>query len=287
LEALSVEVGGKMVAGAARIGDLNVGGEAEVDGGSIMGSIRVGGKFISKSPLEFGELLVYGRGFLPANCKGHRLSTFGKITVEGDITCDYVQVSGFVEVLGDCHSEKIEVGGKFEVSGTLFVSDRLEGYGSIKIVGNFEGKNLRVGGKFEANKIMVNEEADVSGKVETKEGVKAKQLNVRSGTQIDGTIIGERVEIGKSADLSYGAWTSTWPTKWALTGGNVKVQDIYAMQVLMGTMCRAARIYAETIKLEHGCVVEQVTYTKELQTDSSVIICQPPQKTTILPPAPF
>jgi len=287
LEALSVEVGGKIVAGAVKIGDLNVGGEAEVQGGSITGHIRVGGKFISKAPLEFGELLVYGRGFLPANCKGHRLSTFGKITVEGDITCDYVQVSGLVEVLGDCHSEKIEVGGKFEVSGTLFVSDRLEGYGSIKIVGNFEGKNLRVGGKFEANKIMVNEEADVSGKVETKEGVKAKQLNVRSGTQIDGTIIGERVEIGKSADLSYGAWTSTWPTKWALTGGNVKVQDIYAMQVLMGTMCRAARIYAETIKLEHGCVVEQVTYTKELQTDSSVIICQPPQKTTILPPAPF
>ncbi|MGD0644229.1 MAG: polymer-forming cytoskeletal protein [Candidatus Bathyarchaeia archaeon] len=79
-EASSVEVGGKIVAGQVKLGDLNVGGEAEVDGGSITGHIRVGGKFISKAPLEFGELLVYGRGFLPANCKGQRLSTFEKST---------------------------------------------------------------------------------------------------------------------------------------------------------------------------------------------------------------
>ncbi|MGD0644228.1 MAG: hypothetical protein ABSA75_04920 [Candidatus Bathyarchaeia archaeon] len=188
---------------------------------------------------------------------------------------------------GDCHAERVEVGGKFEVSGSLFVSNRLEGFGATRITGNFEGKNLRVGGKFQANKITVNEEADISGKLETQEGLKAKQLTVRSGTQIDGTIIGERVEIGKSPDLSYGAWGSTWPTKWAMTSGNVKVQDIYAQAILMGTMCRAARIFAKTVKLEQGCAVEQVTYTEDLKTDSGVAICQPPQKVTNLPPPPF
>jgi cytoskeletal protein CcmA (bactofilin family) len=288
LEASSVEVGGKIVAGVVKIGDLNVGGEAEVNGGSITGNIRVRGKFISKSPLEFGELLVYGRGSLPANCKGHRLSTFGKINIDGNITCNFIQVSGVVEVLGDCHADRIEVGGKFEVSGSLFVADRLEGFGATSIAGNFDGKNFRFGGKFQANKITVSEEADVSGKVETKEGFKAKQLNVRSGTQIDGALVGELVEIGKSPDLSYGAWAPMLPTKFlTITGGNVKVQDVYAQEVLMGTMCKAARIFADTVNLEQGCTVEQVMYTKDLKTGFGVAICQPPQKVTNLPPAPF
>jgi len=287
-EASSAEIGGKIVAGVVKIGDLNVGGEAEVNGGAITGNICVRGKFIGKSSLEFGELLVYGRGSLPANCKGHRLSTFGKIDIAGNITCDYIQVSGLVEVRGDCHTERVEVGGKFDVSGSLFVADRLEGFGQTKIAGNFEGKNLRFGGKFQANKITVNEEADISGKAETKEGFKAKQLNVRSGTKVDGALIGERVEIGKSPDRTFGAWVSTLPTKFqAMTGGNVKVQDIYAQYVLMGTVCKATRIFADIIKLEQGCVVDQVTYTKELKTDFDVAIHQPPQKVTALPPAPF
>jgi cytoskeletal protein CcmA (bactofilin family) len=284
-EASSVEVGGKIVAGIVKLGDLNVGGEAEVGGGSITGHIRVGGKFLSKAPLEFGELLVYGRGFLPANCKGNKLSTFGKICVDGNMTCDQIQVSGSVEVLGDCHAERIEVGGKFEVAGSLFISDRLEGFGATEIAGNFEGTNLRVGGKFQANKIMVKEEADVSGKVETKQGLKAKQVIVRSGTQIDGPIIGERVEIGKSPDLSYGAWGPTWLTKWATMGG--KAQDIYAQEVMIGAMCKVARIFADTVRLEQGCAVEQVTYTKELKADFGVAIHKPPQKVLNLPSPPF
>jgi len=287
-EASTVEIGGKIVAGVVKLGILSVGGEAEVDGGSVTGNIHVRGKFVSKSPLEFGELLVYGRGSLPANCKGHRLSTFGKIDIYGNITCDYIQVSGSVEVRGDCHAEKIEVGGKFEVSGSLFVADRLEGFGSTKTAGNFEGNSLRFGGKFQANKITVNEEADISGKVATKEGFKAKQLNVRSGTQIDGALIGEHVEIGKSPDLSYGAWVSTLPTKFlAMTGGNVKVQDIYAQEVMMGTLCKAERIFADTVKIEQGSSVEQVVYTTQFQADPNVTIHQPPQKVTNLPPAPF
>ena len=105
-EASSVDVGGKVVApGAVKIGDLNVGGEVEVGGGSITGNIRVGGKFSSKTPLEFGELLVYGKGLLPAGCKGRKVSTFGKLEVDGNITCDYIEVGGVIEIRGDCHAE--------------------------------------------------------------------------------------------------------------------------------------------------------------------------------------
>lgn len=286
-ESSSTEVGGKISAGPVKLTDLNVGGEADVEGGSITGRIRVGGKFISKAPLQFGELLVYGRGFLPADCRGRRLSTFGKISIDGDISCDFIQVSGVVEVLGNCRAERVEVGGKFEVSGSLFVSERIEGLGATTIGGNCEAKNLRIGGRFLANKITVKEEADISGKVEAKQGLKAKQVTVRSGTQIVGTIVGERVEMGNSADLSYGALGSMWPTKWAITGGNVKAQDVYAQEVIMGTMCRAERIFADTVELGQGCAVEQVTYTKELKIDSGVAICQPPQKVPNLAQAPF
>ena len=117
-EASSVDVGGKVNAlGIVKLGDLHVGGEAEVGGGSISGSIRVGGKFSSRCPLEFGELLVYGRGFLPAGCKGHRVSTYGKLEIDGNITCDFIEVGGAIEVKGDCHAQRVEVGGKLEVEG--------------------------------------------------------------------------------------------------------------------------------------------------------------------------
>ena len=96
-----------MLSAAVKIGDLNVGGEAEVGGGSITGNIRVGGKFISKTPLEFGELLVYGKGSLPAGCKGRRISTFGKLDVDGNITCDYIEAGGVIEIHGDCHAQNV------------------------------------------------------------------------------------------------------------------------------------------------------------------------------------
>jgi cytoskeletal protein CcmA (bactofilin family) len=287
LEASSVEVGGKIVAGIVKIGNLNVGGEAEVEGGSITGQVRVGGKFISKTPLEFGELLVYGRGLLPANCKGHRLSTFGKISVAGNITCDQIQVNGLVEILGDCHAERVEVGGKFEVSGSLFAAERLEGFGATTVAGSFEGTNLRVAGKFQANKITVKEEADLSGKVETKLGLKAKLITVRTGSRCEGVLIGERVEVGKSSDVSYNSWSVNWATKWAAAGAIARVDDIYACDVVLGPMCRAARIFAKTVKLEQGSAAEQVSYTNILETDFSAAISEPPKKLENLPPPPF
>ena len=168
--------------------------------------------------MEFGELLVYGRGCLPADCKGHKVSTFGKLEVDGNITCDLIEVGGVIEIKGDCSSQKIEVDGKFEVTGSLFVSEGLEGCGTTEIEGNFECGQLRISGKLRSNKIIVKEEADISGKLETKEGLKAKLLIVRSGSRCEGVLIGERVEVGKSVDLGYGGW-GVAAVRWAQAGG--------------------------------------------------------------------
>jgi cytoskeletal protein CcmA (bactofilin family) len=287
-EAGNVEVGGKVVApGTVKIGDLHVGGEIEVGGGSITGNIRVGGKFTSKSALEFGELMVYGKGSLPEGCKGRKISTFGKLEVDGNLTCDYLEVGGVIEIDGDCHSEHVEVGGKLEVGGSLVVLDKLEGYGSIEIGCNFECAHLRLSGKLEADKVIVREEADISGKLETKKGLKAKLITVRSGSRCEGALIGEHVEIGKSADLSYSNWGINWATKWAAAGGRARVDDIYAGEVTVGSMSTAARIFANKIKLEQYSVVQQATYTDEIVSDFPSAISEPSKKVETLPPTPF
>jgi cytoskeletal protein CcmA (bactofilin family) len=286
-EASSVDVGGKVVApGTVKLGDLNVGGEVEIGGGSITGNIRVGGKFLCKSPLEFGELLVYGKGSLPAGCKGRKISTFGKLEVDGSINCDIIQAGGVIEIRGDCHAQKVEVGGKFEVSGSLLVSDSLEGYGVVEISGNFESTNLHIGGRLEANRILVKEVADISGKTQTKQGLKAKVVTVRSGSRFEGVLIGERVEVGKSADLSYGGWGASWAAKGVAAGGTI-VDDIYAKEAIVGPMCRAGRVFADTVKLEQGSAAEQVTYSTELKMDFGAAVSEEPKKTDALPKPPF
>src|SRR5208283_3804067 len=180
--------------------------------------------------------------------------------------CDYIEAGGVIEINGDCRSGHIEVGGKFEVDGALFVSDKLEGYGVIEVIGNFEITNLRVSGKLEANRILVKEGADISGKAVTNQGLKAKLVNVRVGSRFEGTLIGERVEVGKSADLSYGGGGVNWLIEHHATllnqsmasrglwtaGGMSRVDDVYAKEVVIGPMSRAGRIFADVVKLEQS-----------------------------------
>ena len=287
-EAASVDVGGKVISlGMVKLGDLRVGGEVEVGGGSITGNIRVGGKFSSKSLLEFNELLVYGKGSLPAGCKGHKVSTFGKLEFDGDLTCDYIEASGFIEIMGNCHAEKVEVGGKLQVNKSLTVSGKLESYGLTEVNGDIESIQLHTVGKLVANKVTVKQEADISGKLETIQGLKAKQVTVRSGGRCDGILIGELVEVGKSVDLSYGGFGPRWGAAWAVAGGMAKVDDIYAIQVVIGQMSRARSIFADIIKLEQCSFVRQVTYTQELKVDPDAKIDEPPRKVDNLPKPPF
>jgi len=281
LEASSVDVGGKVEAGKAKIGDLNVGGEAEVDGGSITGNIRVGGKFESKSPLEFGELLVYGKGELAGGSRGRKVSTFGKLEVNGDFTCDVIEAGGVIDIHGDCHTQHVETGAKLEVSGSLFVSDKLEGVGVTEVQGNIEAAHIKVSGKLTANRITAKEEADVSGRVEAKEGLKAVQLVVRSGSRYEGVLIGDRVEVGKSVDLSYGGWG-----RWA-AGTMARVDDIYAREVVIGAMSTAARIFANKVSLEQCSAAWQVMYTDELKIAPGAGVSEQPRKVDNLPKPPF
>lgn len=286
-EAQSVDVGGKVDAhGKVKIGDLNVGGEAEVGGGSITGNIHVGGRFISTKPLQFGELLIYGKGSLAADCKGVKISTFGKLDVCGNIACDTIQAGGSIDIHGDCHSKHVELGGKLEVRGSLFVSDKFEGYGSAEVEHNFEGRSLRVNGKFKANEIIVEEEADVSGKVEAKQGLKAKQVTVRTGSRCEGVIVAEHVEVGKSADLSYGGWAN-FMAGWAAAGAMVRVDDVYANEVVLGPMSQAARIFAAKASLERCSTVWQVSYTDELKIAEGAGVSEPPRKVDSLPKPPL
>jgi cytoskeletal protein CcmA (bactofilin family) len=286
-EAQSVDVGGKVVAaGQVKLGDINVGGEVEVGGGSIRGNIRVGGKFISKGQLEFGELMVYGSGSLPAGCKGRKISTFGKLEVAGEINCEIIEAGGAVKISGDCYAQKIEVGGKFEVVGSLFVSDKLEGYGIVEVSGNLESTNLHVSGKLEANRILVKEEADISGKTETKQGLKAKMVTIRSGSRFEGVLIAYRVEVGKSADLSYGGWAN-WAAKIAAAGAMARVDDVYSSEVIIGPMSRAARIFGNKVSIENCSAVWQVTYTEELKIAEGATVSEQPRKVDNLPKPPF
>ena len=172
------------------------------------------------------------------------------------------------------------------MKGSLY-SEKVEGYGNTEIDGTLESGTLRISGKLEANKIIVREEADISGKTETDQGLKAKHVVVRSGTRVEGFLIGDRVEVGKSTDVGYGGWSMNWATSWAMAGGMARVDDIYGKEVIIGPMCRVERIFGETVTLEQGSGAEQVIYTQELKANFGVAISQPPRKVDKLPPPPF
>lgn len=287
-EAQSVDVGGKVEAlGTVRICDLNVGGEAEVGCGYIKGNIRVGGRFEAHEAIEFGDLQVSGKGELHANSKGQRISTFGKLEIHGPLECSKIEAGGYIEVEGDCRSDIIEVGGKLEVNGSLFLTEKLEGFGLTEIDGAFQAKNLRVSGKFVASKILVKETADVSGKIEAHDGIKAKTIYARVGTKYEGILVADRVEIGKSADLSWGGWGTNWAQQWGISGITKIEGDIYASEVTIGPGSYVGRIFAGNVKLELGAYAQQVTFTGELQTNFGTHIAEPPRKVTDLPKSPF
>jgi len=152
-----------------------------------------------------------------------------------------------------------------------------------------------------ATKITIKEEADISGKLETKEGLKARLVTVYGGSRCAGVLIGERVEVGKSMDLSYGGVGINWLIKHHATllnqamaergiwpgRGMARVDDVYGAEVVLGQICRAGRIFADTVKMEQGSAAEQVTYTAEFKTDFGAAVSEPPKKVTELPKPPF
>ncbi|HVB95408.1 MAG TPA: hypothetical protein VND41_02250 [Nitrososphaerales archaeon] len=291
LEAESVEVGGKVaVSGAVKLTDLGVGGKADVGGGSIKGHTQVGGVFASAAPLEFGELQVYGRCALPAGCVGKKLSTFGKLTVEGNLACEQVDVGGITAVRGDLSASEVLVNGKLDVSGSLSVKGTLETNGSCEVGGELKGTDLRVGGRLKARKALLSNQADIAGEVETREGLRGKFVVIRCGTRCRGPLVGERVELGKSI-LTVVNWSTRWMGQSLTMRGIGKMtgaEDIYGVEVILGSNSRCRRIFANKVEVSDGCLIDHVTYTEELRRGNGrAFFTHPAVKVTELPPFPL
>jgi cytoskeletal protein CcmA (bactofilin family) len=291
LEAASVEVGGKVaVSGEVKLTDFGVGGKADVGGGSIKGHARVGGVFASAAPLRFGELQVYGRCTLPPGCEGKKLSTFGKLSVEGNLACEQVDVGGVTAVRGDLGASEVLVNGELRVSGSLSVRGMLEVNGSCEVGGELKGTDLRVGGRLTARKALLSNQADLAGEVETREGLRGKSVVIRSGTRCKGPLVGERVELGKSA-FAVANWSTHWMGR-SLTmrgiGKMTNAEDLYGAEVVLGSNARCRRIFAEKVEVGDGCVVDQATYTKELRRGSGrAFFTHPAVKLASLPEFPL
>lgn len=291
LEAVSVEVGGKVaVSGAVKLTDLSVGGKAAVGGGIIEGHTSVGGVFESTGPLEFGELKVYGRCALPGSSRGKKLSTFGKLSVEGNLACEQVEVSGLMTVRGDLASSKVLVNGKLDVSGSLSMKGMLEVNGSCEVGGEVDGSDLRVGGRFRARKALFGDQVDISGEVETLQGLKGRSIVIRTGTKCRGPLVGGRVEVGKSG-LVLVNWGKSWAGQSIAMRGIGKMtdaEDIYGEEVVLGSNTRCRRVFADKVELSDGCIVGQATYTQELRRSGGrQFLVRPAAKVDELPPFPL
>jgi cytoskeletal protein CcmA (bactofilin family) len=292
LAAKSVDVGGTAEAGEAKLQDLNVGGFARVAGGSILGKIRVGGKFESKSPLEFGDMEVIGTISVPAHSKGKRISTYGRLLVSGDLDCDELEVRGRMDISGDCRSQRIEAGGKLTIGGSLEVAGEFETWGTTKIAKQVKSADLRIAGKFAAQRILVNNEIELAGDIESLEGMKGDVIIVRSGSKCRGALVGsEKVDVGRSYDV-----ISNWSKKSAgqslvlrLVGKETRVEDIYAKEVHLGRASRCRRVFGEVVEFEEGCVAEEINYTKEVRGPiEKVFLNRPfPKKVEQLPNPPL
>jgi cytoskeletal protein CcmA (bactofilin family) len=290
LEAKLVDVGGKStIGGKVKLQDLEVGGLAVVNGGSISGKIRVGGKFESKSKIEFGDLEALGRISLPAHSSGNRISTYGKVTTSGDIECKLIEVNGMMQIDGNCKSEKVRTHGKLEVAGELEASDQLETFGATEILGDFRGANLRAGGKFRAKRAVVSSRIDIAGDVETKEGMKGDSVLVSSGSRCSGPLVAREIEVGKSYS-TFASFSKEWIGQsmgYRLIGRETRVEDLYAKEVRLGHASRSRKIFAEVVKYEEGCIMDELTYTKELLGDyKKSYFVHPPSKVTELPTPP-
>jgi len=291
LEAGSVDVGGQVrVRGAVKAGGFDVGGKADVGGGTISGAVRVKGSFESRGPLEFGDLQVYGRCNLAAGSKGQRVSTFGRLVVGGAFSCDDVKVEGATDIGGDLNAGKVLANGKLSVKGLLAVAGAIESSGFGDVTGEVSGTDLRVGGRFRAKKIVLTNEAEVAGELETQEGLKAKSVKLGSGTRCRGPLVGERVEIGKSS-LALLSWGGSWAgqsIRAHAIGRMTDAQDLYGDEVVLGRNSRCWKIFAKRVEVADGCIAEQVVYTEELRgATSRAFFTRPPERAQSLPPFPL
>jgi len=285
LEAGLVEVGGKIESkGTLKVEELRVGGQADIGGGSIKGIVNVGGKFRSSAKLEFGELQVFGACSLAPGSKGMKIDASGKLEAKGDLECEVVEIAGVASVEGNLTTSRTEVRGKLDVAGSLRASGGLDASGVSQVGGVFEGQSLKVAGRFSAKRALVSSGAEIYGRAETREGLKAATVRIGSGTVCTGPIVGETVEVGESGP---GVSAFFWGQRLRVQAGTSRVDDVYATKVSLGPGSRAGHIYAATVSLGPGCDVDAVTYVDELKVTERVKIAHPVQKVDRLKEPPL
>jgi cytoskeletal protein CcmA (bactofilin family) len=291
LEAKTVDIGGKVTAGgAAKIGDLNVGGAAVLKGGgSILGDIMIGGKFEARGSLEFGNLEILGRIFLPAGSKGKKISAYGKLSAEGDLDCDEIDLKGVMGVRGSCKSNRINSSGKIDVRGSLECESELTTIGTADIRGHVRASNLRIGGKFRSGSVVAKDRLEIEGHAQTRNGMKGSTIIIASGSSCSGVLVGENIDVGKSYGI-ISDWSKSFFGQSAalrLIARETRLGEIYASFVRLGRSSRCAKIVAEVVELEEGCKVDELVYSKELKGSvERSTFARPPRKVSDLPNPP-
>jgi cytoskeletal protein CcmA (bactofilin family) len=243
----------------------------------------VRGNFSASSGLDYGELQTYGHVVLPANSKGDKMSASGRVEFGGDTFCRVLDVKGVVKVAGNCNSESIEVGGKLNVAGSLSVSKDLKIFGVTEVLGQVKCESIIVGGRLKAASILVDEEADIDGEIESMRGLKAKSIIVRRGSRVVGPLVGKQIEIGKST----GAWRFPMGGRLASSGRNTSVEDVHGGTIRLGPASRAKLVFAEILEMDDGSHADQVTYTNALKLHMNNLLNKPTMKTSELPDPPL
>ncbi len=284
LEAGDVQTGGHLsVLGTVKIADLHVGGHSEVGGGSITGHIVVRGHFTSKSALEFGEIQTYGNFILPAGSKGDKLSVLGRAEFRGDAYCRVIEVKGVARFAGNCEAVSVDVSGRMKVSGSLDVAKEFRVFGAAEVGEQLQCASALVAGMLKADGLVASGSAEVDGWVRTARGLKARSILVRRGSRVDGPLVGEVIEIGRSS----GAWRFPLGGRLASSGRNTSVGDVYGGTVSFGSASRAKRVYAESLEMDDGSHADQVAYTKELKLRMNNVLSKPAVKASSLPEPPI
>jgi hypothetical protein len=142
----------------------------------------------------------------------------------------------------------------------------------------------KINGRFAAKKAIIDEEADISGTLETRDGMKANTVLVRTGSRCRGPLVAGTVVVGQSGP---GFSAFALGQRMRVQAGTSQVEDVYADRVSLGAGSRAGRIFAKTVALGSGCDIEEVTYVDELKTSDHVKIQRTVKKVATLPEPPL
>jgi len=260
-----LEVGGALdVHGRLEATGLEVGGRATLGHGKVLGTIQVGGVISVLGQLDFERLAVGGRISLGTVSRGGDLEVGGVLEASGDLALKgRLEVGGKVRIRGGLTAETVEVGGVLEVKELH--AQRVEVGGVFTAEEGVSVDRLEVGGKLKADRIDVTDRGELSGRVETRRGLKVRHLVLSRDTRAVGPIVADRLEVGPSA----------------------RIEDAWAKEIHLEHDARAHSLYADRLELARDVRCDgEVLYRTEARIDPSAHCASPPRKVTELPPSP-